>query len=105
MDSRTFGAVPPIANGTHTIDGYVFLGMPYYYDPESMWANPGKPDKWKVAPISAVDTWLKLLADPNYASLPPVTSISVDIEVSGTVEEPVREPDSPIDAEEGTIIL
>ncbi|WP_028058386.1 hypothetical protein [Candidatus Solirubrobacter pratensis] len=71
LDSRTFVAVPQLAIGAHTIDGYVFGGMPYY--------NPA-PDS-----ISAVTIWWKLLADPSYASLPPVTSISVETTVSGTV--------------------
>jgi hypothetical protein len=78
LDRRTFAAVPQLANNVTTIDGYVFVGFPYY-DPS------GGP--------SAVGTWLKLLADPDYASLPPVTSISVDSEVSGTVDPPNGRPD------------
>jgi hypothetical protein len=69
LDARTFAAVPQIANAVVTIDGYVFVGMPYY-DPSG---------------ISAVGTWMNLIADPKYASLPPVTAISVDTTVSGTV--------------------
>jgi hypothetical protein len=73
LDRRTFAAVPQLANNVTSLDGYVFVGFPYY-DPS------GGP--------SAVGTWLKLLADPDYASLPPVTSISVDSEVTGTVDPP-----------------
>jgi hypothetical protein len=80
LDHRTYAAIPQLANAVTTIDGYVFVGMPYYNPDESQ--------------PSAVGCWLKLLADPGYASLPPVTSVSVDAEVSGTVEEdydPVEE--------------
>ena len=83
LDHRTFAVVPQIANAVTTIDGYVFVGMPYYNPDESQ--------------PSAVGCWLKLLSDPNYASKPPVTSISVDVEVSGSVEEPsiLDESDDP----------
>jgi len=96
VDDRTFAAVPQIVSGKTTIDGYIFVGMPYYYDLASQVASPTDPSKWVPAPINAVDTWLKLLADPNYASLPPVTSISVEAEVGGTVEpEPVKQERKP----------
>lgn len=64
--------VPATANGITTIDGYVFAGMAYYD------ASP--------AVDSAVEFWWALEADPNYVSLPPVTSISTTAPVSGTVE-------------------
>lgn len=69
---RTFTQSPPTANAITTIDGYVFAGLPYY--------NPSS------AADSAVELWWELRADPAYLSLPPVTSISADVTVSGTVE-------------------
>jgi hypothetical protein len=69
---RTFTASPPTANAVTTIDGYVFVGLPYYN------ASP--------AADSAVELWWQLSADPGYLSLPPVASISADTVVSGTVE-------------------
>lgn len=68
----TFIADPPIANGVTGIDGYMFIGMPYYD---------------VTGGVSAVGTWLKLREDPGYASLPPIESISATTTVIGTVSD------------------
>ena len=49
-----------------TIDGYVFVGMPY---------------------SDAVNQWLEMQAKPGYVSLPAVTSVSTTLVVSGTVSQ------------------
>jgi hypothetical protein len=72
LDDRTFAAVPPVANSWTTIGGYQFYGMNYYDE------NPETPD--------AVHALWKLQEDPSFEWKPPVTSGSVDVEVSGTVE-------------------
>src|SRR5262245_33926014 len=56
----------PACSCVTTIDGYVFVGIPY---------------------AEAVAQWLELQSQPGYVSLPPVTSVSTTIEVSGTVSE------------------
>lgn len=54
-----------------TIDGYTFVGVPYY-DPSP-------------AIDSAVEEWWALYSRPDYHSLPPVLSISTTMEILGTV--------------------
>lgn len=70
-DGNVFTAAPATANAVTTIDGYLFVGMPYYDS--------------SAAVDSAVELWWELAADPNYQPLPPITSVSVPVEVSGTV--------------------
>lgn len=68
-DGRTFTYVPGAGEGAvssvTTIDGYVFKGGGY---------------------LAAVYAWLDLSAQPGYKSRPPVTSIGVAVEISGTVQ-------------------
>jgi hypothetical protein len=68
-NGRDFTYVPaagerPVSSVT-SIDGYVFTGGGY---------------------VAAVTFWLDLYGQPGYRSNPPVLSISVPIEVSGTVD-------------------
>jgi hypothetical protein len=68
QDGRTFTYVPaegePAVSSVTTIDGYVFTGGGY---------------------LKAVYAWRDLYSQPGYKSYPPVLSISVPIEISGTV--------------------
>jgi hypothetical protein len=68
-DGRTFDYVPapgerPVSSTT-SIDGYVFRGGGY---------------------MAAVTFWLDLYSQPGYRPNPPVLSVGVSIEVSGTVD-------------------
>jgi hypothetical protein len=56
-----------------TIDGYTFVGMPYYD------ASPEVD--------SAVEYWWELYSRPDYRSLPPVLSVSVLMTITGNVSE------------------
>jgi hypothetical protein len=71
VDDHTFEAQPHVSNTLTTIDGYLFIGMPYYDESPAI--------------DSAVELWWKLAADPNYVPLPPITSVGVDTTVGGTV--------------------
>lgn len=68
---------PPCSCVT-SIDGHVFVGMPYY-------APSSEVD-------SAVEYWWELSARPDYRSLPPVLSVSVITEITGTVDPPSDPP-------------
>lgn len=80
---NTFTAVPATARSTIGIDGYRFVNMPYYTAVKSDRSNDVNGDGW--ADDCAVGLWRALYADPDYQPLPPVTSVSVDTTVSGTV--------------------
>jgi hypothetical protein len=82
---NTFTATPAYCGCWTTIDGYIFNGIPY---------SPYIRDVFLRLPastpvvVSGDDTgiWDLLRQDPSYLSLPPVTSGSVDVTVSGDVE-------------------
>lgn len=57
-----------------TIDGYLFGGLSY---------------------VEAATLWMDLYDDPGYVSLPPITSITLPVIVSGTVNPPDPPPDDP----------
>jgi hypothetical protein len=69
---NSFTQSPPACSCATTIDGYVFSGL-RYYDPSA-------------DVDSAVELWWALAADPHYVPLPPVTSVSATVPVSGTVD-------------------
>lgn len=88
-NGSTFTEVDHPCSCWSTIDGYQFTGIPY---------SPYIRDVFLKLPAStptAVDIWWELRSDPNYLSLPAVTSGSVESTVSGTVDE-----DPPADDEE-----
>lgn len=70
--SAATASAAPCACST-SIDGHVFVGMPYYD------SSP--------ATDSAVEYWWELSARPDYRSLPPVLSVSVIMTITGTVPE------------------
>jgi hypothetical protein len=83
---NTFTASPSYCSCWTTIDGYEFKGIPY---------SPFIRDVFLRLPASTpvvvdgTDTgiWDLLRKDPKYLSLPPVTSGSVEVVVSGEVLE------------------
>lgn len=64
MLPQRYEAVPKQANSIATIDGYTFVNF--------TWPN-------------AANLWCQLYITPGYVSRPPITSISVTVDVSGTV--------------------
>jgi hypothetical protein len=80
-NGNTFTAVPSYCSCWSTIDGYQFYGIPY---------SPFVRDVFLKLPVTtpvAVDIWWELRSNPKYLALPPVTSGSVEIVVSGEVED------------------
>jgi hypothetical protein len=83
---NTFTATPSYCSCWSTVDGYVFDGIPY---------SPFVRDVFLHLPagtpvvVDGENTGIadKLRASPDYLSLPPVTSGSVQTTVSGTVED------------------
>jgi hypothetical protein len=69
VNSATFVQTVNPCSCSVTIDGYSFIGMPYYDGTTK----------------SAVGLWFELLSQPGYVSYPPIKSVSTTTTVSGTV--------------------